>query len=104
MHPLARHLALAALFAVPMAQAADQLRITASHDLGIARPSETITVPWREVNAALPGALIQRIAVRDSAGHLLAHQVTNVAPQIKDPQGIGAAYGELIFQYSFGAG
>ena len=104
MTPTAIRLALAALLAAPLAQAADQLRVTASHDLAIARPSDTISVPWAAVNKALPGALIQHIAVRDSAGHLLAHQVTNVAPLAKDPQGVGAAYGELVFQYSFGAG
>jgi hypothetical protein len=104
MKPTACRLALAALLAAPLAQAADQLRVTASHDLAIARPSETISVPWPEVNLALPGALIQHIAVRDGAGHLLAHQVTNVAPLAKDPKGVGVAYGELIFQYSFRAG
>ena len=30
--------------------------------------------------------------------------MTNVAPLAKDPQGVGAAYGELIFQHSFAAG
>jgi hypothetical protein len=92
----------AALFA-PAAFAAT-LSITVSHDLDIARPSETITVPWSEVNKALPHALIQRIAVRDAQGRVLPHQVTNVAPQAKDPDNVGIAYGELIFQHSFAAG
>jgi pectinesterase len=95
---------LATMLSAPLAHAADQLRIEASHDLAIARASETITVPWTEVNRALPGALIQRLAVRDRSGRVLAHQVTNVLPQAKDPLNIGAAYGELIFQYSFGPG
>ncbi|SHG64001.1 DUF4861 family protein [Massilia sp. CF038] len=97
-------ISVAALFATPLAQAADQLRLSASHDLTIARPSETITVAWSEVNRALPGALIQRLAVRDKNGRVLPHQVTNVAPLAKDPQNVGAAYGELIFQYSFAPG
>jgi hypothetical protein len=80
------------------------MKITVTHDLDIARPSETIVVPWSEVNAAIPRALIQRIAVKDAAGNVLPHQVTNVAPQAKDPEGRGAAYGELIFQHSFAAG
>jgi hypothetical protein len=84
--------------------AADKLAITASHALPSARPSETITIAWSEVNKALPGAMIQRIAVKDSAGRVLPHQVTNVAPLIKDPKKVGAAYGELIFQHSFAAG
>jgi len=104
MKPITLQFAIAALLAAPLAQGADQLRVTASHDLASARPSETITVAWPEVNRALPGALIQRLAVRDSAGRVLPHQVTNVAPLAKDPQGVGAAYGELIFQYSFAPG
>ena len=108
MKPTLMYLALATVFATtlaaPLANAAEQLRIDASHDLAIARPSETITIAWTEVNRALPGALVQRLAVRDRAGRVLAHQVTNVLPQAKDPNNIGAAYGELIFQYSFAAG
>jgi len=84
--------------------AADRLAITVSHDLDIARPSETISVPWSDVNAAIPGALIQRIAVKDASGNVLPHQVTNIAPQAKDPEGKGVAYGELLFQHSFTVG
>ncbi|MCS0583088.1 DUF4861 domain-containing protein [Massilia pinisoli] len=86
------------------AAAADRLTVTATHDLDAARPSETIVVPWRDVNAALPGALIQHLVVKDGAGHVLPYQVTNVAPLAKDPQGVGAAYGELLFQHDFAAG
>jgi hypothetical protein len=56
------------------------------------------------VNRALPGALLQKLAVKDSAGRVLPYQVTNVAPLAKDPEKRGAAYGELIFQYDFAAG
>jgi pectinesterase len=84
--------------------AAEKLTITVTHDLAIARPAETITIPWSEVNNALPHALLQRIAVKDAAGHILPYQVTNVAPQAKDPNVIGIAYGELIFQHDFAAG
>jgi hypothetical protein len=85
-------------------QAAEKLTLKVSHDLAIARPSETITIPWSQVNEALPGALLQKIAVKDSTGRSLPYQVTNVAPQAKDPQGKGVAYGELIFQHDFAAG
>ncbi len=84
--------------------AADQLVITATHDLALARPSETIAVPWSEVAGALPGVLLQKIAVKDSAGRSLAYQVTNVAPLSKDPQRKGIAYGHLLFQHDFAAG
>jgi pectinesterase len=92
------------LAAAGSAQAAERLTITTSHDLAQARPSETITVPWAEVNRALPGALLQRITVRDAAGKALPYQVTNVQPEAKDPEGKGIAYGELIFQHDFAAG
>jgi hypothetical protein len=78
--------------------------VTVTHDLAIARPAETIILPWSQVNAALPGALLQRIAVKDATGRVLPYQVTNVAPQAKDPKGVGIAYGELIFQHDFAVG
>jgi hypothetical protein len=84
--------------------AADKLTITVTHDLAIARPAETIAVPWAEVAKALPGALLQKLMVKDAGGQSLAYQVTNVAPQAKDPEGKGIAYGELIFQHDFAAG
>lgn len=84
--------------------AAEKLTITVTNDYADARPAEVISVPWAEVNKALPGALLQRIAVKDGLGNVLAYQVTNVAPQAKDPKGEGIAYGELLFQHDFAAG
>ncbi|MFT3830108.1 MAG: DUF4861 domain-containing protein [Opitutaceae bacterium] len=104
MSPLRLTPLLAAALLAPLASAAEQLLITASHALEIARPAETITVPWSEVAAALPGALLQKMVVKDAAGRALAYQVTNVAPLAKDPENKGVAYGELIFQYDFAAG
>ena len=95
---------LAAALPAFAASAAERLSITLQHDLDIARRSETITVPWTEVNKALPHALVQKIAVRDAAGRVVPYQVTNVAPQAKDPLNVGIAYGELVFQHSFKAG
>lgn len=83
---------------------AERMTVRVSHDLAIARPSETITIPWTDVNRALPHALLQKIQVKDWRGRVLPYQVTNVAPQAKDPQKVGLAYGELIFQYDFAAG
>ncbi|WP_313175053.1 DUF4861 family protein [Massilia sp.] len=96
--------ALAASFSAPSVHAAERLAVTVEHDLAIARPSETISIPWSEVNAVLPGALIQKIAVKDAQGRVLPHQVTNVAPLAKDPKNAGIAYGELLFQHSFAPG
>ena len=84
--------------------AADRLSVTVTHDLAVARPSETITVPWSKISDALPGTLLQRIAVKNAAGLVLPYQVTNIAPQAKDPTGKGIAYGELIFQHDFAPG
>jgi hypothetical protein len=92
-------LALAAL----TAGAAERMLVTVRHDLKAARPAETITVPWAEVARRLPGALLQQLAVRDAKGKVLPYQVTNVAPQARDPKGEGIAYGELIFQHDFAA-
>jgi hypothetical protein len=85
-------------------QAADKVTVTVTHSLDAPRPSETVTIPWSTVNEVLPGALLQKIAVKDSAGRLLPYQVTNVAPQAKDPESKGVAYGELIFQHDFAPG
>ena len=84
--------------------AAGSVTITVTQGLEIARPAETIAVPWSGLAPALPGALLQHLAVRDAAGHSLPYQVTNIAPEAKDPLGIGVAYGELIFQHDFAAG
>lgn len=86
------------------AGAAERLIVTVRHDLEAARPAETITIPWAEVSRRLPGALLHKLAVRDASGRVLPYQVTNVAPQAKDPKGEGIAYGELIFQHDFAAG
>ena len=90
--------------AIPAAFAADQFTVTVTHDLAIARPAETITVPWSEVNKAIPHALLQHLAVKDASGKILPYQVTNVLPEAKDPKGEGIAYGDLIFQHDFAAG
>ncbi|WP_313168949.1 DUF4861 family protein [Massilia oculi] len=95
---------LGAALAQAQAQAQDKFTVTVQHDLSIARPSETIAIPWKQVNGAMPGAMVQKIAVKDASGRVLPHQVTNVAPQAKDPNNEGVAYGELLFQHSFGAG
>jgi hypothetical protein len=86
------------------AGAAPALTVTVANPLATARAAETITVPWAEVARALPGALLQHLAVRDAAGHSLAYQVTNVAPNARDPHNVGAGYGDLIFQHDFAAG
>lgn len=92
-------LALFFVFALRPLCAAEQLVVNVTHDLEIARPSETISVSWADVAKALPGAQIQHLAVKDASGASVPFQVTNVNAVAK-----GQAYGELLFQYSFKAG
>lgn len=99
-----RSLLLGFFAAALVASAADRVTLTVTHELSVARPAETITVPWAEISKAIPGALLQRIAVKDGTGRVLPYQVTNIAPQAKDPKGVGIAYGDLIFQHNFAAG
>ena len=87
-----------------LVRGAEHATITATHDLALARPAETITVSWAALAQALPGAQLQHLAVKDAAGRSLPYQVTNIAPEAKDPKDLGVAYGELIFQHDFTAG
>jgi hypothetical protein len=84
--------------------AAERMTVTVTNNLDIARPAETIAIPWASVNGALPHAQVLHIVVKDAAGHVLPYQVTNVAPEAKDPQNVGVAYGELLFQHDFAPG
>ena len=104
MKPLRFAILLVAAGLLSRLPAAERLTVTVTHTLSIARPAETISVPWSRVAEILPGAQIYHLEVRDAAGHVLPYQVTNLAPTLKDPSGRGAAYGELLFQHDFAAG
>lgn len=104
MKPLLLSATLAASALLTPLLAADSLTVTVTHDLDIARPSETITVPFSEIASAIPGALLQKLAVKNARGESLPYQVTNIHPQAKDPQNKGIAYGDFIFQHDFAAG
>src|SRR4051812_26073986 len=54
------------LAALSSALAADKFTITVTNDFAGARPAETISIPWAEVNKAIPHALLQHIAVKDA--------------------------------------
>jgi pectinesterase len=101
---LPRCLLLCLLASAEAAFAAGPVTVTVTNDLAIARPAETITLPWTDLAKALPGVQLQHLAVKDAAGHVLPYQVTNVAPEAKDPKDLGIAYGDLIFQHDFAAG
>lgn len=98
-HPIRALLAAVAAGALLSASVAAQgaaapLTVRAENTLAIARPDETIGVPWREVQAQLPGAAAGEVRVR-SAG---AEQ--EIASQVVDDDGDGRP-DELIFQSSF---
>jgi hypothetical protein len=94
---------LLAVLACPLAFAANQVNLTVTHDLVIARPAEMIAVPWKAIVEALPGAYVQKIIVKDAAGHSLPYQVINFA-DAADPKNPAKKFGDLLFQHDFAAG
>ncbi|MGC3992099.1 MAG: DUF4861 family protein [Chthoniobacteraceae bacterium] len=79
--------------------AASSLTVTVGNDLAIARPAETIVVPWAQVAAQFPGTEIDHVRVLDAAGKMIPAQVTNFHP---DEHHHNAD--DLIFQHDFAAG
>lgn len=96
--------ALAAASLSLQAAAAEHMLVTATNTLDIARPAETISVPWKRVNEILPNSRPEHLVIKDAAGHVLPYQIINVSPEAKDPHYIGVAYSELLFQHDFAAG
>ncbi len=76
--------------------AQNALTVRADNPLQIARPSETIAIPWATVRAQLPAAQPSAVRVLDALG-------TEVVSQVVDNDGDGRM-DELIFQGDFGAG
>ncbi|HVU31865.1 MAG TPA: DUF4861 family protein [Opitutaceae bacterium] len=72
--------------------------VTATNRLSIARPAETVSIPWADVTRGLPHALSQHLTVKDAAGHALPFQVTGIVTN-----GI-IAHSELLFQHDFAPG
>lgn len=87
-------------FIVQLAQAADKFVVTATNDLTIARPDETIVIPFAEVKSRLPDVMFGQVVVRDRNGKIIPSQVTAFVHSHKGEQ----PYNELIFQHSFAAG
>lgn len=85
--------------ALKSSRAADSMTVTVTNESGLARPSETIDVPWTEIISHLPGALPDHLAVRDARGTQLPTQYTNFHPD--DRKGL---YDDFLFQHDFAAG
>lgn len=92
--PLAGLLLLAHGFA-----AAGSMQVTVANDTGIARPAETISVPWKDIAAQLPGVLPNRIVVKDASGAVLPCQLINLKPEEHRDN-----YESILFQHDFAAG
>ena len=100
MHPLRSASLFAATFLAPLAFASEKLTVTVTHDLAIARPAETIVVPFEEVRQAFGADTpMHHVLVRDAAGNPVPAQVTNFRPNLRP-----GVYDELLFQHDFAAG
>jgi hypothetical protein len=97
------HVPIVATFLIGLAStalAADRLTITVTNDLPIARPAETIVIPWTQIGPRLDGLVFNQVVVEDAAGHVVPSQVTAFHHIHKGPQ----VYNDLVFQHDFAAG
>jgi hypothetical protein len=99
--PLTLALAIAAAlsFAAPAALAS-KATVVLHNDARIARPAETIVIPFAEVKKALPDVAFDQVIVRDDRGAIMTSQVTAMKHIHRGP----AEYDDLIFQVDFAAG
>ena len=86
--------ALALPIAAASAQAPARLVVRAENTLDIARPSETIELPWSSVTSQLAGARPDRVRVLDAATR------AEIPSQVVDDDGDGTP-DSLLFQGSF---
>lgn len=78
---------------------ASKATIVLHNDGNLARPAETIVIPFAEVKKALPDLLFDQVIVRDPKGAVIPSQVTAMKHIHKGP----AEYDDLIFQRDFRA-
>ncbi|GFE79944.1 DUF4861 domain-containing protein [Steroidobacter agaridevorans] len=74
--------------------------IVLHNDAKLARPAETIVIPFTEVKKALPDLVFDQVIVRDGKGAIVPSQVTAMKHVHRGP----AEYDDLIFQRDFRAG
>jgi pectinesterase len=103
------------LAALPASAA--RLVVTVTNDSGLARPAETIAVPfaqilhlldpdhdnaqyWMRAGSNIPAVRFDNLLVKDSAGNAVPAQVTNLDTK----GGRNYAYNDLLFQHDFAAG
>lgn len=108
----------ATLFALAAsAHAAGKLVVTVTNDSGLARPAETVSVPFTEIRRLLdpahanpaqywnstrniPVVRFDNLLVKDAAGNAVPSQVTNLDTK----GGRNYEYNDLLFQHDFAAG
>jgi hypothetical protein len=73
--------------------------IVLHNDAKLARPAETIVIPFAEVKKALPDLTFDQVIVRDAQGAIIPSQVTAMKHIHRGP----AEYDDLIFQRDFRA-
>lgn len=97
--PAALILAAVAFAGVSALRAQDKFTVTVTNDLATARPAETIVIPFKEVRARIPGALLDCIAVRNAKGEIIPAQATNFTPEARPVLG-----DDLLWQHDFAPG
>jgi len=89
-----------AVKAVTNLQPARQFSIVVHNDAGIARPAETIVVPFVEVKRRLPDLQFDQLLVRDARSNIIPSQVTAMRHIHQGPP----VYDDLLFQHDFALG
>jgi hypothetical protein len=79
---------------------AGKATVVLHNDTSVARPAETIVIPFADVKKALPDVAFDQVIVRDAKGAVVTSQVTAMKHIHRGP----AEYDELIFQHDFAAG
>jgi len=66
-------------------RAAERFTVTVTNDLDLARPAETIVVPFSEVKRWLPAMVFDQIVVKDASGRVVPAQITAFSHVHKGP-------------------
>jgi hypothetical protein len=75
------------------------VNITVTNDLDVARPAAVVSVPFKQIDAVVPGLRMYHVTVKDPKGRSLPLQITNYQHDHR-----GASYDDLVFSYDFAAG
>jgi hypothetical protein len=81
------------------ARAADQIVVTVTNDLDLARPAEVVAVPFSEIRRLLPDFRFDHLVVRDASGRILPSQGSNYKPEEHHDY-----YEDFVFSHDFAAG